>query len=91
MRPASPSAIGATEADPELLDLLKDWRMRKARVSRRKPYQVLHNRTLEALASVRPKDLTELAAITGIGPAKLERYGEELLRMVQGDEGNPLS
>ena len=40
---------------------------------------VFSDRTLAELASRTPRTLAELAAIPGIGPAKLERYGPELL------------
>jgi superfamily II DNA helicase RecQ len=45
---------------------------------------VLHDRTLLALAEARPKNPNELLVIDGIGPAKVERFGEELLRLCAG-------
>jgi ATP-dependent DNA helicase RecQ len=45
-------------------------------------YVVFHNSTLEQIAERRPRTLTELAAVPGVGPAKLERYGEELLAIL---------
>ena len=41
-------------------------------------YVVFHNATLEEIAA-RPRSLDELAAVPGVGPAKLERYGEGVL------------
>jgi superfamily II DNA helicase RecQ len=43
---------------------------------------ILHDSTLTDLAASRPATLGELAGIRGVGPAKLERYGEELLAVV---------
>jgi ATP-dependent DNA helicase RecQ len=40
---------------------------------------VFHNATLEEIAARRPSSLAELAAVPGIGPSKLARYGTEVL------------
>jgi superfamily II DNA helicase RecQ len=42
-------------------------------------YVVFNDRTLAELVARTPRTLAELAAVPGIGPAKLERYGQELL------------
>jgi ATP-dependent DNA helicase RecQ len=42
-------------------------------------YLVFHDSTLAEIAGRRPRSLAELAAVAGVGPAKLQRYGEELL------------
>ena len=42
-------------------------------------YLVFHNSTLEEIAARKPRSLDELAAVPGVGPAKLERYGEGVL------------
>jgi ATP-dependent DNA helicase RecQ len=49
------------------------------------PYVVFHDRTLLELAARRPLDRAELATIGGIGAAKLERYGQELLGVLSSD------
>ena len=43
------------------------------------PYVVFHDAVLHAIAAARPETLGELAQISGVGPAKLERYGDEVL------------
>jgi ATP-dependent DNA helicase RecQ len=40
---------------------------------------VFHNSTLEQIAERVPRTLSELASVPGVGPTKLERYGEEVL------------
>jgi ATP-dependent DNA helicase RecQ len=45
-------------------------------------YVVLHDATLDELAARRPRTQGELAAVKGFGPAKLERYGPELLALL---------
>ena len=43
---------------------------------------VASNAVLRALAEARPATLEELARVPGIGPTKLELYGDELLAVV---------
>jgi ATP-dependent DNA helicase RecQ len=66
--------------DAPLLDALKDWRKR---ASDGKPaYTVAHNSTLESIAALKPSTLDELAAVKGVGPTFVERYGERVLALV---------
>jgi DNA helicase II / ATP-dependent DNA helicase PcrA len=58
---------------------LKEWRLSRARADEVPAYVVFNDRTLAELAARTPRTLAELAAVPGIGPAKLERYGAELL------------
>jgi ATP-dependent DNA helicase UvrD/PcrA len=63
---------------------LREWRLARARADEVPAYVVFNDRTLAELASRTPRTLAELAAVPGIGPAKLERYGSELLaRLVE--------
>ena len=64
---------------PEGFEALKTWRLARARADEIPAYVVFHNTTLEEIAARRPRSLAELAAVPGVGPAKLERYGEEVL------------
>jgi superfamily II DNA helicase RecQ len=43
---------------------------------------VAHNSLLRSLAAVRPRTESELLAVKGMGPHKLERYGAELLALL---------
>jgi superfamily II DNA helicase RecQ len=71
-----------------LLGKLKDWRLR---ASNGKPaYTVAHNSTLEAIAVLKPATLDELTAIKGVGPAFVERYGEQVLVLVGAKFGRPV-
>ena len=72
-----------SDVDSELLAALKTWRREQAREQGVPPYVVFHDRTLVELAARRPQQLTDLAGIGGIGAAKLERYGEALLAVLQ--------
>jgi DNA helicase-2/ATP-dependent DNA helicase PcrA len=58
---------------------LRTWRRERARADGVPAFVVLHDSTLVALADRRPRTRAELAAVPGIGPAKLDRYGDDLL------------
>jgi DNA helicase-2/ATP-dependent DNA helicase PcrA len=58
---------------------LKEWRLARARAEEVPAYVVFNDRTLAELIARTPRTLAELSAVPGIGPAKLERYGEDLL------------
>jgi RecQ family ATP-dependent DNA helicase len=58
---------------------LKEWRAAEAKRLGVPAYVVLHDRTLAALAAARPKNPNEMLAISGMGPAKVERFGEAIL------------
>ena len=70
-----------------LAKTLADYRRRQARKKRWKPYQVFDNKTLLALAAERPATLAELGAVQGMGPVRVSRYGDDLLRIIRDDEG----
>jgi ATP-dependent DNA helicase RecQ len=46
-------------------------------------YVVLHDATIDGIASLRPTTLTQLRGIAGIGDKKLEHYGDELIALVK--------
>jgi DNA helicase-2/ATP-dependent DNA helicase PcrA len=69
----------AVAEPPEGFEALKAWRLERARRDDVPAYLVFHNSTLEEIAGRRPRSLAELAAVPGVGPAKLERYGEDVL------------
>jgi DNA helicase-2/ATP-dependent DNA helicase PcrA len=81
---ATSSATGRAEPrrpepDDPLYTALKTWRLERARADEVPAYVVFHNATLEEIASRKPRSLAELASVPGVGPTKLERYGEDLL------------
>jgi len=70
------------EPDDPLYAALKRWRLQRATADDLPAYVVFHNSTLAEIAGRRPRDLPELGTVPGIGPAKLERYGRDVLRVV---------
>jgi ATP-dependent DNA helicase RecQ len=81
--PGGPTASAAPAARPELLERLKRWRMETAREEAIPAYVVFHDRTLLEIAGRAPASLDELAAVPGVGPAKLDRYGLKVLELVK--------
>ncbi|HET7685169.1 MAG TPA: ATP-dependent DNA helicase UvrD2 [Candidatus Limnocylindria bacterium] len=69
-------------AATDLLERLTAWRLERSRADGVPAYVVADNRTLTAIARARPVSEAELLAVPGIGPAKVDRYGQDLLRVV---------
>jgi ATP-dependent DNA helicase RecQ len=69
-------------ADSDLLEALKRYRTKAAGENGVPPYVIFHDRTLIEIAAVKPKTMTGLAAIHGIGEAKLSRYGKAIVGIV---------
>jgi ATP-dependent DNA helicase UvrD/PcrA len=67
-------------ADDPVIKALKAWRLDRARRDEVPAFVVFHDSTLEEIARRRPSELWQLAKVSGVGPAKLERYGDELLQ-----------
>ncbi len=80
-RKVSKALAAAGPADPARIEALREWRRREAARRAVPAYVVLHDRTLAALAAARPSTLAALSEIPGIGPAKLEAYGRDLLAL----------
>ena len=72
------------DADPELVEALRDWRSERARRTKVPAYRILTNKALAAIAAARPKSLDALAVIHGVGPKVLERHGPDILKIVRG-------
>jgi DNA helicase-2/ATP-dependent DNA helicase PcrA len=85
VRPAS--AASADEA--AVLAALRTWRRRRAATDRVPAFLVAHDRTLADIARRRPVDRTALRSCHGIGPARLDRYGDELLAVLKGGAPAP--
>ena len=64
---------------------LKKWRREIASEKKIPPYCVFHDSTLIGIANQLPRTKEELEGIKGIGRRKIEDYGEEILRIVNGN------
>jgi len=71
-----------SERDRELFELLRGWRVDLAKQKGVPPYVIFHDKTLAEIATERPADKSALRLITGVGEKKVERYGEDIARIV---------
>ena len=78
----SPAAAEETEADEAIVEALRAWRLERARSDGVPAFVVFHNTTMTAIAAAEPQTLEQLAAVPGIGPSRLESYGDEILAAV---------
>ena len=74
-------------ADAALFEKLRDWRSGESREQGVPAYIVFGDATLRGIAAARPDSLAAAGGITGIGEAKLEKYGVAILSIVAGDTG----
>ncbi|MGQ1796098.1 DNA helicase RecQ [Kocuria oceani] len=73
------------EPQQELFQQLRAWRAGVAKEQGVPAYVVFNDATLAAIAQARPGTLGELRGISGVGDAKLERYGQAVQQVVTGD------
>ena len=76
-----PTPVGRPTDEPLMADL-RAWRSARARADGVPAYVVAHDALLAAIVDERPGSPAALRRIRGMGPAKLGRYGEELLAIV---------
>ena len=67
--------------DEPLFERLRAWRLDQAREQSVPAYVIFTDATLTAIAETRPRSAAELARIPGVGRAKLDRYGAQVLSL----------
>jgi ATP-dependent DNA helicase RecQ len=84
---AAPSAAAAalTSEGQVRFAALKAWRAEVARQHNLPAYVIFHDATLAAIAALAPQTLRDLQGVSGIGASKLEKYGEDVLRVVAAE------
>jgi DNA helicase-2/ATP-dependent DNA helicase PcrA len=75
-----------SDLDEELYERLRAWRMEQAKALGQPAYCVFTDKTLLAIAEVRPVGEAELSSIAGVGARKLDRFGADVLALVVGEE-----
>jgi ATP-dependent DNA helicase UvrD/PcrA len=81
---ASPREKVVVPTGDPVFDALRRWRRERAEGDGVPAYVVFHDATLAEIAARRPTSLADLRGISGIGPAKLDRYGEDVLGVLRG-------
>ena len=69
-------------SNPELYNLLKEWRNKKASDQGVSHYMILSLKTMRALSNQVPSNTEELKSVHGFGKRKLETFGNELLELI---------
>ncbi len=82
-RDHSVPTVGHRPGAERARQLLREWRRQRAAADAKPAFTIFADTTLEAIATVLPTSLDELSAVKGIGPAKLERFGDEILALVE--------
>ena len=85
MRPAPD--LSANPDSPAAAEALRRWRTERSTADDVPAYVVLSNRQLDGIAVALPADARELLACEGIGPSRLERYGDEILAVIDSVRG----
>lgn len=75
--------VPAEIPDTALARELKSWRFERAKEICKPAFVVFSNAALAGIAHLRPTTLTELMDVPGVGPSKLNAYGEEIVSIVQ--------
>lgn len=78
-KPAVPAKI----PDTALARELRSWRYERANEIDKPAFVVFSNAALAGIAHLRPTTLTELLKVPGVGPAKVNAYGEEIIGIVR--------
>jgi DNA helicase-2/ATP-dependent DNA helicase PcrA len=75
-----------SDLDEALHERLREWRVVQAKALGQPAYCVFTDKTLLAIAEVRPMDASGLAVIAGVGARKLDKYGADVLALCRGEE-----
>jgi len=73
-----------TPTDDPVFDALRAWRLERARDSAFPPYVIAWDATLTAISEAKPRSLEALLQVKGMGAAKVEKYGTEILAVIDG-------
>lgn len=72
-----------TDKSRPLFNLLRDWRNEKSKKDSVPPFIMFTNRQLAEIALKAPESLNQLSEVNGVGKAKLEKYGKEVIGIAQ--------
>ena len=75
------TSVELDDSDP-LVAALREWRTLESTKAGKPAYTVFDNKTIAAIAQAKPKTLGQLLAVNGVGEAKLERYGDHVVDLV---------
>ncbi len=68
--------------DESLFQELRDHRLELARLQKVPPFVIFHDTTLVEMAQTRPRTNADFSQLSGVGKAKLERYSDSFLKII---------
>jgi superfamily II DNA helicase RecQ len=86
---ASSSSPAAEQYDPGLFERLRTWRLETAQQTGQKAFYVFPDATLQRIAAAQPQTLEDLQAVKGVGPKKLQQYGDAVLDVTRQEAAPP--
>jgi hypothetical protein len=85
IRGRTATLVAAPDLPPEVAaaeEALRAWRLERSRTDKVSAFIVASNAVLRSIATRRPLTLAELATVDGIGPTKLDLYGDEIIAVL---------
>ena len=79
--PARREKVAAADLSP-LGKALREWRLERSKADGVPAYVVFHDSTLAEIERLSPATIGDLGRVSGIGPTKLERYGDAVLAVL---------
>ncbi len=71
------------DEDMPLFDSLRSWRSERCKKEGVPPYVICNNKQLAGVVKARPQSIAALMQIDGIGKAKADKYGQEILALLK--------
>jgi DNA helicase-2/ATP-dependent DNA helicase PcrA len=82
LKPVARTRVSVPAGDGPLYERLRSWRRDRAASDGVPPYVIFHDKTLALIADARPTSPKALLEIAGVGPAKVDRYADEVLAVI---------
>jgi len=76
-----------TQKERDIFKLLKDKRFEIAKEQKVPPYVIFHDKTLVEMINANPQSLTDMSSVSGVGAAKIKRYGQLFLDIIRDEMG----
>lgn len=83
-RSRSKVAVETVAADEEVVELLRTWRLGKARTRGVPPFVIFNDEVMRQIAAAMPTNTERLLAVKGMGAKRVADYGDEILVELQG-------
>lgn len=71
--------------EKRIFESLRSWRLDTAKRLGKPPYLIFPDKTLAAIAQIKPTSLEQMDCISGVGRKKLERYGNGIIEIIRAE------